>query len=208
MINDKTILAIIPARAGSKRLPGKNMRPLHGKPMVLWTVEEAIKSQYIDTVVVTTDDQAVIKAVKSFNIQVLDRPPELAADESLMYETIFHVLEYFEPHDYTMLLHPTSPLRIVDDIDGCILTCVHSHAPSCVTVDDRGPDANGVVYFAWTTWLREMQMFDSGRVVCYRMPIERSVDINQMEDFLEAERLLSSRPSGQSLKEPVNSTLP
>ena len=71
MINGQTVLAIIPARAGSKRLPGKNMRLMHGKPLILWTVEEALKSQYIDSLIVSTDDKDVVQAVKPFPLQIV-----------------------------------------------------------------------------------------------------------------------------------------
>jgi len=196
MINGKTILAIIPARAGSKRLPGKNMRDLNGKPMVMYAVEEAKKSKFIDKIVVSTDDPAVVNVVKSHNVEINDRPLHLAADESSIYDAIFNVLEFYEPHDYTVLLQATSPMRTVEDIDGCILTCFHSKAPSCITVDDRGPDANGAVYIAWTTWLRETGLFDTGRVATYRMEEEKSVDIDHLKDFQEAERLMSLRQSG------------
>ena len=108
MINGQTVLAIIPARAGSKRLPGKNMRLMHGKPLILWTVEEALKSQYIDSLIVSTDDKDVVQAVKPFPLQIVDRPTHLAADESSIYDGIFHALEYFEPHDWIILLQVTS----------------------------------------------------------------------------------------------------
>ena len=195
VINGQTVLAIIPARAGSKRLPGKNMRVMHGKPLILWTVEEALKSQYIDSLIVSTDDKDVVQTVKPFPLQIIDRPTHLAADESSIYDGIFHALEYFEPHDWIILLQVTSPLRLVDDIDNAIKICSDRNAPSCISITENRPDANGAVYIAWTTWLRETNLFDTGRVTTYGMPKGRSVDIDHMEDFLEAERLISSRPS-------------
>lgn len=198
MIQEKTILALIPARGGSKRLPGKNLRPLCGKPMILWTVEEARKSCYIDKIVVSTDDKLIVSAVSNKGVEIVDRPPEMAADYSSVYDAIFHALNFFEPHDYTMLLQPTSPLRTAQDIDACVSTCVSNHAPSCISIYPDRPDANGAVYFAWTTWLKEMRMFDSGRVAAYVMPADRSVDVDHMEDFQRVERLLSSRLSKAS----------
>jgi len=193
MIEGKTVLGLIPARGGSKRIPGKNLRDLCGKPLIMWTVDAAKKSRILDKVVCTTDDRNIVKAVSNNGVEIVDRPPELAADESSIYDCIFHAIQFFEPHDYTVLLHPTSPLRLAKDIDGCIESCVIKNAPSCVTVSPDRPDANGAVYCAWTTWLMEMQMFDSGRVVTHTMPKERSVDVDNIDDFREAERLMAAR---------------
>lgn len=196
MIDGKTILALIPARGGSKRVPGKNLRPLCGKPLIQWTVEEAKKSRYIDKIVVSTEDPAIVQAVANRGIEIVDRPRELAEDTSLVYDAIFHALKFFEPHDYLCLLQATSPLRTVEDIDGCIETCLVHHAPSCISIDKRRPVANGAVYIAWTTWIKEMKQFDSGRAVTYLMPVSRSVDVDTWDDFKEAERLMRLRLSG------------
>lgn len=198
MIGEHSILAIIPARAGSKRLPGKNVREFGGKPMVAWSIEEAKKSRYIDTVVVSTDDMEVKAIAKDYGVQICDRPPELAADESSIYDGIFQALQFFEPHDFLCLLQVTSPLRIREDIDASIEECIRHNAPACITVSDHRPDANGAVYIAWTSWLRETRLFDTGRVVVHTMPKARSVDIDHLEDFQEAERLLSLRRSQES----------
>ena len=212
MIDGKTVLALIPARGGSKRLPGKNLRPLIGKPMILWTVDAALKSKYVDKLVVTTEDESIKAVVSHKGIEIVNRPMEYARDTSSVYDAIFHALDFFEPHDYLVLLQATSPLRTEEDIDGCIETCVTSHAPSCISIDRRRPVANGAVYVAWTTWLREMKQFDSGRAVTFLMPENRSVDVDRLEDFQKAENILLSKKyeglsiTGVSPGQDLNST--
>ena len=93
MINGKTILAIVPARGGSKRLSRKNLQPLAGKPLILWSLEAGIKSKYIDKLVVTSDDPETIKVSRKLDIQTIVRPKELATDEASTFSAIKHVVE-------------------------------------------------------------------------------------------------------------------
>lgn len=122
MFKDKNILAIIPARGGSKGLPGKNIKPLLGKPLIGWTIEQAKQSKYIDEIFISTDSQEIADVVKSFGVEIpFLRPKELATDISPSSEFILHTIEYYKQQgknfDYILLLEPTSPLRDVADID-------------------------------------------------------------------------------------------
>jgi CMP-N,N'-diacetyllegionaminic acid synthase len=123
MINGKKILAIIPARGGSKGLPGKNIRPMCGKPLIAWTVEAAAKSRYLDCAVVSTDSAEIAEAARAAGGYVpFLRPDEFATDKASSYDVIRHALAYLSEHtqrqfDYVVLLEPTSPLREDDDID-------------------------------------------------------------------------------------------
>lgn len=194
MINGHSVMAVILARGGSKRLPRKNVLPLAGKPMIVWTIEAAQRSKHIDRVVVSTDDDEIaMTASRVGGIDLVMRPPVLASDTASSYDAMFHAVDSVSIRSgYVVLLQPTSPLRTAEDIDGCIEECVRHGAPSCITVTYGRPDANGAVYVAWHDWLREMRMFDSGRVVTYTMPACRSVDINTADDFAEAERLMAT----------------
>ena len=122
MIDGKSVLAIIPARGGSKGLPGKNIRPMCGKPLIGWTIDKAKKCRYLDTILVTTDDQKIANIAQNFGAYVpFIRPAEFATDESSTYDVIRHALSYFKDtefkeFDYVVLLEPTSPLREDDDI--------------------------------------------------------------------------------------------
>lgn len=122
MYKGKTILGLIPARGGSKSLPRKNIRPLLGKPLIVWTIEQALASKYLDRVVVSTDDEEIAEISKKYGAEVpFMRPKELARDDSPTIDAILHALNWFEKKgksfDYLVLFEPTSPLREKDDID-------------------------------------------------------------------------------------------
>lgn len=125
MIEGKSVLAIIPARGGSKGLPGKNIKLLCGKPLLAWSLEQAFKSKYLDTVFVSTDSEEIANIAKQYGGDIpFLRPPEIAADNSPTSDAIIHALENFERiekyYDYVVLLEPTSPLRKPADIDTAI----------------------------------------------------------------------------------------
>ncbi len=125
MINGKRILGIIPARGGSKGLPGKNLLPLLGKPLIIWTIEQALLSKYLDNIIVNTDDEEIAEISKNSGVEVpFTRPKELATDNAKGIDVVIHAIEWFEKNrdgfDLIMLLQPTSPLRIVQDIDAAI----------------------------------------------------------------------------------------
>lgn len=126
MIQGKSVLALVPARGGSKGLPGKNIRPLCGKPLIAWTIEKALKSQYVDVVLVSTDSPEISAVAAQYGASVpFLRPPELATDTATSLSVVNHALDYYltqqgKTFDYTLLLEPTSPLREDDDIDQAI----------------------------------------------------------------------------------------
>lgn len=135
MIQGKTVLAVIPARGGSKGVPRKNIKPLAGKPLIAWTIEAAKRSRYVDRIVVSTEDEEIAHVAGQFGAEVpFMRPVELARDDTPGIDPVLHALEQLPSYDYVVLLQPTSPLRTADDIDQCIQTCVDLGSPACVTV--------------------------------------------------------------------------
>lgn len=126
MFNNKTFLAIIPARGGSKGLSGKNIKELCGKPLIAWSIEAGLKSKYLDEVMVTTDYQDIANIAKKYGATVpFLRPDKLANDTATSFEAIKHTIEYYKnklkkEFDYIVLLEPTSPLREDGDIDSMI----------------------------------------------------------------------------------------
>lgn len=117
------ILAIIPARGGSKGIPKKNIKLLAGKPLITYSIEAAIKSTHINKVIVSTDDKEIAQISQSHDAEIIIRPKELAKDDSPTIDTIFHALELLKDSyspDILVLLQPTSPLRTSKDIDQAI----------------------------------------------------------------------------------------
>lgn len=125
MYKNKKILGLIPARGGSKGLPGKNIRLLLRKPLIAWTIEQALRSKYLDDIVLTTDDRRIAATGKKFGAEVpFMRPASLATDRAKSIDVIIHALNWLKEHgrnyDYIVLLEPTSPLRETIDIDRAI----------------------------------------------------------------------------------------
>lgn len=147
MIKDRTILAVIPARGGSKGVPRKNIRYLAGKPLIAWTIEAAKKSCYIDRVMLSSEDEEIARIAQEWGCEVpFRRPPELATDETPGIAPILHALQMLPSYDYVVVLQPTSPLRDSSDIDTCIERCVLEEASSCISVTEAD-DSPYLMYF-------------------------------------------------------------
>ena len=118
----KKYIAIIPARGGSKGLPKKNIKKFLGKPLIEHSINYAKESNYIEEIILTTDDQEIKKVGESNNITVVDRPKNISGDEATTESAIEHVISLFEfPIDTTIiLLQPTSPLRPKNSLDKMI----------------------------------------------------------------------------------------
>jgi len=135
MIGGETVLAIIPARGGSRRLPRKNLRPLAGKPLIAWTIEAAQGSRYLDRIVLSSEDEETMRVARKFGCDVpFVRPAALATDEAAGIAPVLDALERLPGYAWVVLLQPTSPLRSAPDIDACIDACVQGRAPACVSV--------------------------------------------------------------------------
>ncbi len=162
-INGQTVLAVIPARSGSKRCPGKNFRDFRGQPLWRWSWDAAMQSRYIDLAIISRDE---------------DRPPELCTDEATCEDVMRHHQAQM-PHDWIVLLQPTSPLRTVEDIDACIEKALSNGYGAFSTC---GYKTNGAVYVASSEWLAAHDFTHAG-LAKYEMPEERSLDINYEADF-------------------------
>lgn len=139
MYKDKSILALIPARGGSKGLPRKNMRLLLGKPLIAWTIEQAKKSRYIDRIIVSTDDEEIREISKKYGAEApFLRPKKLATDKAKVIDAILHLMEFTKKngtlYDILALLQPTSPLRLSEDIDKAVELLLPKKAKAIVSV--------------------------------------------------------------------------
>lgn len=137
-------LAIIPARGGSQGLPGKNIRPLHGHPMIAWSIAQSLACPAITKTMVSTDSEDIKAVALAYGAEVpFLRPSGIAGPKSLVEETLFHAVDYYEKEgflpDRIILLQPTSPIRFVDTLnrafqkfdagkmDSLVSTYQHSH---------------------------------------------------------------------------------
>lgn len=181
-IEGKSVLAIIPAREGSKRIPLKNLTLYRGLPLIQHAINHAKESKYIDQIAISSDSEAILIYAKPPIIPIT-RPPFLASDQASSEALIAHTL-YHLPSipNYLVLLQPTSPLRTAQDIDICIERA-HQHSGQCVSFNEYG-NRNGAIYvsdsllFLSTLTLRHSKDF-------YIMPNSRSLDIDYTEDFLK-----------------------
>ncbi len=138
MYKDKKILAVVTARGGSKGLPGKNIRPMNGKPLIAWTIEVAKNSQYLDNLFISTDSQEIADICEKYGANVPElRPALLAQDNTSSMDVLSYTIDLLEKqrnfYDYLILLESTPPLRKNNDIDEMIKLAVNN------------PEADGVI---------------------------------------------------------------
>jgi CMP-N,N'-diacetyllegionaminic acid synthase len=134
------VLAVMPARGGSKAIPRKNLAALAGKPLIVWTIEAARASQCLSRLVVSTDDSEIadVAAASGAGVPFI-RPAELAQDETPAIEPILHAVDWLNKHegyrpDFVMILQPTSPLRQAEDIDAAVKIAHEQKADAVVSV--------------------------------------------------------------------------
>lgn len=144
----KKVLGVITARGGSKGIPKKNIKDLGGKPLIAYTIEASQKSKYITHLIVSTDDTEIADVCKRYNVEVpFLRPAELALDTTKHLPVIEHAVrcmeeKLHETFDFVVILQPTSPFRLPEDIDNCIEMLAKTNADSAlsmVEVDENHP---------------------------------------------------------------------
>jgi CMP-N,N'-diacetyllegionaminic acid synthase len=133
------ILAIIPARGGSKEIPRKNIKIFGGKPLISYSIESAMKSKCITRIIVSTEDLEIRKISMKYGAETITRPPNLAGDDSATIDVILHSLNFLKENenyvpDIVVLLQPTSPLRLAEDIDDSIERFINNDCDSVISV--------------------------------------------------------------------------
>ena len=194
-------IAIIPARKGSKRLPGKNKKELCGKPLIAWTIDESVKVKELNEIRITTDDLDIIDYCKSYKsikrVRIILRPDELAQDDTPMLETVLQATSDLAPLDVAVLLQPTTPLREAKDIRSS-LGLYNPLIPFRVITGYRDDfytfKLNGACYVIPVRALRSSKAIVGDEpFIMNVMPKERSIDIDHLEDFKKCEELLKKR---------------
>jgi len=233
MINGKSVIAIIPARGGSKGLPGKNIKELCGKPLIAWSIEAGLGSKYIDEVMVTTDSEEIARIAREFGAFVpFMRPAELASDIATSFDVIEHAILFYKNNlnknfGYIVLLEPTSPQRDKEDIDKAIEQLLSNSQASAIVgickTESQNPaflvkknsSSNtivgyenhemkilrrqdigdvyffeGSVYVSATDILLSRKTFYHERTLGYEVPKWKSLEIDDLEDFIMVEALM------------------
>lgn len=141
MLQGKRILAVIPARGGSKGLPGKNIKELGKKPLIAWSISIANQCEYIDRVIVSTDDVQIAEVSQRWGGEVpFIRPAELASDLSPTIDALNHcVATLQETFDIVVLLQATTPLRTMETLKQCIEICVESQKTVISVSESKKP---------------------------------------------------------------------
>jgi len=140
MLNGKRVFAVIPARGGSKSIPGKNIKPLCGKPLLAWPIDVAREVSEIDRIIVSTDDEQISAVARENGAEVYDRPAHLATDQALVIDALKELLGRLaaegDAPEWLILLEPTCPLRTADDVRKCLALVATDEYDSVATFKD------------------------------------------------------------------------
>lgn len=233
MKNNWKVLCIVTARGGSKGLPGKNIRPLLGKPLIAWSIDAGLRAPSADALVVSTDEEGIAQAARAAGARVpFMRPAELAGDTASSIDVVLHAIDWLaaagEHYDVVVLLEPTSPLRESADIEAALELMAGQHAGAVVSVCraesvhpafmyrrdadgrlqpflERQPTGlrrqeieplyflEGTVYASRIDLLRARRSFYHEETVGYEVPRWKSLEIDELDDFLMVEALLKHK---------------
>jgi CMP-N-acetylneuraminic acid synthetase len=221
LINGQNISAIIPARGGSKGIKNKNIKNFCGIPLLAHSILQARDSNYVDRVIVSTEDSFIKKISLEYGAEVpFDRPKKLASDHASGIDVALHAIEQIKS-DIFIILQPTSPLRTVKDIDGSIEMFIKKNAKIVISasklknydysflINEKGQISNdrlkevstnrqnydnyfapnGAIFIAYTEHFKIAKSFLGAETFVYKMPLIRSIDIDEMDDWQVAKIL-------------------
>lgn len=203
------ILAVIPARGGSKGVPGKNIKPIAGKPLLAWTIEHALAAKTVDRVVVSTEDPKIAAVAREWGAEVLDRPKRLATDRADTLPVLQHALKTC-PADVLVVLQCTSPIRSKGLVDRCVGKFLREKVDSLGTVfPDRSYEYgvemprrqeirprlvdNGNVYVNRADLILKKGDRYGKRIAILEISREESFEIDEPFDFWLCEKMLLER---------------
>ena len=228
MSASKKVVAVIPARSGSVRLPRKNVRLFAGKPLLNWAIESALASKDIDEILVSSDsDEAIALALEYKRVVVHKRSKEASSEFATTFDYLREILDTYSKESTVLLLQPTSPLREISDIESALALHFESHKPVVsvfpnpnspywsFSLDADGklsplfPDSlkrrsqeltqtyclNGAIYIDCVANYLAEKTFLGTSTIPYVMSIGSSIDIDSLEEFIQAETEMHRRLS-------------
>lgn len=215
----KKIIAVIPARGGSKRIKNKNIKNFNKKPLIVWTIKAALRSKLVDDVYVTSENRNILRISEKHGAKIIKRPNKLSNNIIHVDEAVRHAyLKVNKKYDYIVTLQPTSPLRTYKNIDEAIKMIIKKKADSLISVfkthqflwkknknyfipinydfnnrlrsqDSKFFQDNGAINITRPKILVKKHNRIGGKIIAYQMDFWRSVDIDQIQDFHMAEIL-------------------
>lgn len=228
------LIGLIPARGGSKGIRRKNIKEIFGKPLIAWTIRQALETKSLDRVIVSTDDDEIANISVDFGAEVpFMRPKNIALDESPGIFNVLHLLEAIPDTKKILYLQPTSPLREIEDIINIIELQNKLDAESCISISKapkhpswmyllednkkinpilreekatRRQDLsdvfviNGSLYIGNAEFYKREKKFINSETIGYVMPKDRSIDIDDMDDWRFAELKLRMKYDKNSNK--------
>jgi CMP-N-acetylneuraminic acid synthetase len=215
------IIALVPLRGGSKSIPGKNIKPLAGKPLCAWALEAALQSGIFERLIVSTDSEEIAGVVKAIGIplEVIMRPAEYATDTATTESVMLHVASLVD-FEVMATIQATSPLTRPEDFAVAYAQFRKQEADSLVTCvrlkrffwSDEGQPLNydplnrpmrqqfkgtlwetGAFYFTKRRILEEYRCRLGGKIAVYELPQDTAVDIDEPEDWEHLERIIARR---------------
>ena len=190
MINGKRIIAVIPARKGSKRLKNKNILKLIDKPLINWTINAALNSKFIDDIVVTTNSEKIIKTVKKFskNILFIKRPEYLSTSNASSEAVVMHSIKKLKNkkfnHDIYILLQPTSPLRNKTIIDNAIINFIKNIKIKTLVAVSKVSNSKNTIKINNKGYINKINIIDK-KVNNINYSINGSIYIGFINNFLK-----------------------
>lgn len=203
------ILALVPARGGSKGIPRKNLRPIAGKPLMVWSIEAAKQAKLVDAVAVSTEDIEIARVAREAGAEVIERPACLATDEASTLAVLQHAVEAKPEYDTIVLLQATSPVREAGLIDRCIEQFRAANADSLATGfqckyaeygrnELRRQDMEGFFYDDGNIYVMRVDLLRKGdrygtRIERVFLDKKQNIDIDDEFDFWLAGQVLQRR---------------
>lgn len=183
------IVCIIPARGGSRRIPGKNTMPFCGKPLIAWSIEQARASKHIEDIYVSSDDDDILRVAKEHGALTIKRPGKLATDTSLSEDVLLHALDYMKNPTVVVFLQVTSPVRGMNDIDDATTLFITTGADSLFSISPLKKE-NGSIYIFKSEAFMKYKNRKAGTTVVYDMPDWKSHEIDYRDDIEICERYM------------------
>ena len=213
------VVAFMALRGSSKSIPFKNIKILAGKPLCYWALKAASDSDYINKIYVSTEHHKIKKVVNSldFGVEIIDRPEELAEDDTKLESIIFHFLEKVVDFDLLVIVQATSPFTRGEDIDTALESFIENDydsmftgvlhkkffwTPKAVPLNynymkrpmrqqfEGVVHENGAFYITKRKILEKNKNRLGGNIGIYLFPPERGIDIDEPEDWIEAEKII------------------